>query len=63
MSLIIPAKSHPEVIIQAVAARDLSKAEAFAKSHGIPEVKGSYQGWFRFRYGIIHQLLTKFRHH
>jgi predicted dehydrogenase len=44
MSLTIPAKSHPEVIVQAVAARDRSKAEAFAKSHGIPEVKDSYQG-------------------
>jgi predicted dehydrogenase len=63
MSLIIPAKSHPEVIIQAVAARDRSKAEAFAKSHGIPEVKDSYQGWFHFWYGIIYQLLTKFRDH
>ncbi|KAG9606023.1 NAD(P)-binding protein, partial [Aureobasidium melanogenum] len=43
LSLIIPAKSHPEMIVQAVAARDRSKAEAFAKSHGIPEVKDSYQ--------------------
>ncbi|KAI4724320.1 hypothetical protein E4T49_07940 [Aureobasidium sp. EXF-10728] len=43
LSLIIPAKSHPEVIVQAVAARERSKAEAFAKSHGIPEVKDSYQ--------------------
>ncbi|KAL1302062.1 hypothetical protein AAFC00_002504 [Neodothiora populina] len=43
LALIIPAKSHPEVIIQAVAARDRRKAEAFAKSNGIPEVKGSYQ--------------------
>ncbi|KAI5200223.1 hypothetical protein AUEXF2481DRAFT_166114 [Aureobasidium subglaciale EXF-2481] len=43
LSLIIPARSHPEVIVQAVAARDRSKAEAFAKTHGIPEVKDSYQ--------------------
>ncbi|KAI5206101.1 hypothetical protein E4T39_02622 [Aureobasidium subglaciale] len=43
LSLIIPAKSHPEVIIQAIAARDRSKAEAFAKTHGIPEVKDSYE--------------------
>ncbi|KAH7322434.1 hypothetical protein B0I35DRAFT_476387 [Stachybotrys elegans] len=43
LTLIIPAKSHPEVIVQAVAARDRAKAEAFAKSHNIPEVKGSYQ--------------------
>lgn len=44
LALIIPSKSHPEVIIQAVAARDRQKAEAFAKSHGIPEVKDTYQG-------------------
>lgn len=44
MTLITPAKSHPEVIVQAVAARDRSRAEAFAKKHGIPEVKDSYQG-------------------
>lgn len=43
LSLIIPAKSHPEVIVQAVAARDKTKGEAFAKKHGIPEVKASYQ--------------------
>jgi predicted dehydrogenase len=44
MTLITPAKSHPEVIVQAVAARDRSRAEAFAKKHGVPEVKDSYQG-------------------
>lgn len=44
MALITPAKSHPEVIIQAVAARDRAKAEKYAKSNDIPEVKGSYQG-------------------
>jgi predicted dehydrogenase len=53
MSLIIPAKSHPEVIVQAVAARDRSKAEAFAKSHGIPEVKDSYQGQWSYQYGNL----------
>lgn len=44
MALIIPAKTHPEVIVQAVAARNRDRAEEFAKSHGIPEVKNSYQG-------------------
>ncbi len=44
MTLTIPAKSHPEVIIQAVAARDRDRAEKFAKKHGIPEIKDSYQG-------------------
>ncbi|KAH8890091.1 putative oxidoreductase [Thozetella sp. PMI_491] len=43
MALIAPAKAHAEVIIQAVAARDRKKAEAFAKKHGIPEVRDSYQ--------------------
>ncbi|GIK03713.1 hypothetical protein Aspvir_007787 [Aspergillus viridinutans] len=43
LALITPAKSHPEVIIQAVSARDRNKAEAFAKSHGIPEIKESYE--------------------
>jgi predicted dehydrogenase len=43
LSLIIPAKSHPEVVVQAIAARDRTKAEAFAKKHGIPEIKASYQ--------------------
>jgi predicted dehydrogenase len=43
MALIGPAKSNSEVIIQAVAARDRTRAEAFAKTHGIPEVRDSYQ--------------------
>ncbi|PYI00700.1 NAD(P)-binding protein [Aspergillus sclerotiicarbonarius CBS 121057] len=43
LSLIIPAKSHPEVIVQAVSARDRKRAEEFAKTHGIPEVKDSYE--------------------
>ncbi|KAJ3462077.1 hypothetical protein MRS44_010630 [Fusarium solani] len=43
MSLLTPAKSHPEIVIQAVAARDRKKAEEYAKANGIPEVKGSYQ--------------------
>ena len=44
MALIVPAKSHPEVIVQAVAARDKSKATAYAKKHGIPQVLDSYEG-------------------
>ncbi|KAI4211564.1 MAG: hypothetical protein LQ351_005605 [Letrouitia transgressa] len=43
MALIIPAKSHPEVIVQAVAARNHDRAVAFATKHGIPEVKNSYE--------------------
>ncbi|KAJ4250133.1 hypothetical protein NW762_011944 [Fusarium torreyae] len=42
-ALINPAKSHPDVIIQAVAARDRGKAEAYAKKHSIPQVIDSYE--------------------
>ncbi|KAF2656727.1 oxidoreductase domain-containing protein [Lophiostoma macrostomum CBS 122681] len=42
MALIIPAISHPEVIVAAVAARDPKKAEAFAKKHKIPIVHKTY---------------------
>ena len=44
LGLITPAKTHPEVIVQAVASRDHAKAEAFAKANGIPEVKNFHQG-------------------
>lgn len=43
MALINPAKSNPNVIIYAVAARDKTRAAAFAKKHGIPHVKESYE--------------------
>ncbi len=46
MSLIIPARTHPEVMIVAVAARDKKKAEAYAKRHGIPIVHENYDGMF-----------------
>ncbi|KAK3899890.1 hypothetical protein C8A05DRAFT_17748 [Staphylotrichum tortipilum] len=42
-ALIGPARSHPEVIVQAVAARSKDKAEAYAKKHGIPQVFDDYQ--------------------
>lgn len=41
--MITPAKSHPEVILQAISARDRTRAEAFAKKNGIPDVRDSYQ--------------------
>lgn len=44
LALLGPAKSHPEVIVQAVAARNRQKAETYAKANAIPEVKNSYQG-------------------
>lgn len=44
MAFITPAKDHPEVIVQTVAARDKSKAQAYAAKNGIPQVHDSYQG-------------------
>ncbi|KAL5513239.1 hypothetical protein ACEPAH_3637 [Sanghuangporus vaninii] len=44
-ALIRPAKSHPEVIVSAVAARDKGKAEAFAKIHGIPKAFSGVNGY------------------
>lgn len=55
MALILPAKSHPEVIIHAVAARDKTRAAAFAKKYGISVVKNSYDG-------APHSLLTYWQH-
>ncbi|KAE8555212.1 hypothetical protein EYB25_003760 [Talaromyces marneffei] len=43
MSLLRPAKTHPEVIIACVAARDRARAEEYAKKHGIEGVHDSYQ--------------------
>ncbi|PCG94101.1 Hypothetical protein PENO1_080150 [Penicillium occitanis (nom. inval.)] len=43
MALIAPAKSHPEIIVQAVSARNRARAEEFAKKNGIPEVRDTYQ--------------------
>jgi predicted dehydrogenase len=43
-ALIQPARSHPEVIVAAVAARDKKKAQAYAKKYNIPIVHKSYDG-------------------
>ncbi|KAJ5287255.1 Oxidoreductase N-terminal [Penicillium angulare] len=42
LALITPALSHPEVIVQAIAARDYTRASEFAKKHNIPDVRTSY---------------------
>jgi predicted dehydrogenase len=42
-SLIEPAERNPEVVVAAVAARDRSRAQRFARKHGIPQVYDSYQ--------------------
>lgn len=47
VALVTPAKSHPDIVVQAVAARDRDRAEAYAKKHGIPDVLESYQGKLR----------------
>lgn len=44
-AIITPAKSHPEVIIHAVAARDKSRADAFAKKYKIPKAYSGPQGY------------------
>lgn len=44
MSLILPAKTHSEIIIACVAARDRARAEKYAKKHGIEGVHDTYQG-------------------
>ncbi len=41
-ALINPAKDNPEVVVEAVAARDGSRARAFAAKHGIERVHDSY---------------------
>ncbi|KAK3369496.1 putative oxidoreductase [Lasiosphaeria ovina] len=43
MAIVVPAKSHPEVVVHAISARDRGRAEEFAKKHGIPVVRGTYQ--------------------
>jgi predicted dehydrogenase len=42
-ALIKPARNNTEAEVVAVAARDRSKAEAYAAKHGIPKVHGSYE--------------------
>ena len=43
LALIKPAKENPDVVVAAVAARDASRAQAFAAKHGIAHVHDSYQ--------------------
>src|SRR6185437_4914554 len=40
MALINPAKENADVVVAAVAARDVSRARAFAAQHGIASVHG-----------------------
>ena len=46
-ALITPAKSHADVVVSAVACRDKTRGEKYAKTHGIARVYSggkSYQG-------------------
>jgi hypothetical protein len=43
LALINPAEGNAEVVVAAVAARDVSRAEAFAAKHGIARVHDSYE--------------------
>jgi hypothetical protein len=46
-AIVLPAISHPEVELYAVAARDIGRAEIFAKKHGFKKWyggEGGYQG-------------------
>ncbi|KAF8878869.1 hypothetical protein BD779DRAFT_1553586 [Infundibulicybe gibba] len=45
IALISPAKSHPEVVVHAVAARDIARAEAYAKKYGIEKFYGGPRGY------------------
>ncbi|KIJ17808.1 hypothetical protein PAXINDRAFT_167776 [Paxillus involutus ATCC 200175] len=44
-ALITPARSHAEVEVYAVAARDITRAEKFAKKHGIKKWYGGKNGY------------------
>lgn len=42
-AFIRPAQTHGDVIISAIASRDLSSAQSMAKKYGIPLSFGSYE--------------------
>ena len=44
-AIIDPAKSHPDVEVYAIAARDIAKAEKFAKKHRIKRWFGGQNGY------------------
>ena len=41
----MPVQSHPEAVVYAVAARDLERARAYAKKHGIEKAYGGANGY------------------
>ena len=46
-ALISPARSHPDVVVYAVAARNQGKAEAFARKYAIEKVYSGPEGYQR----------------
>lgn len=44
IALVRPVKNHPDAVVYAVAARDKSRADDFAKMWGVEKAYGSYQG-------------------
>lgn len=42
LALVTPAKTHPEVVLKGIAARDRKRAEEFAKSYGVERVYDTY---------------------
>lgn len=44
-AMINTAKSHPEVVIAAVASRDASRGEKYARKHSIPTVYSGADGY------------------
>lgn len=60
-ALVLPAKSHPEVELYAIAARDISRAEKFAKKHGFKKWYGGkdgYQGRLDNMPSVVSTVLT-----
>ncbi|OPB38543.1 hypothetical protein A0O28_0016490 [Trichoderma guizhouense] len=60
LALFKPAKSHPEVIVQAISARNRKKAEEYAKTHGVLEVKDTYQGRLKVTGTTLRSATRKF---
>ncbi|KAI9450762.1 NAD-P-binding protein [Russula earlei] len=47
LGIVWPVKNHPDAVVEAVAARDQGRADAFAKRHGIPKAYGGPEAYQR----------------
>jgi predicted dehydrogenase len=69
VAFIVPARSHPEVIVAAVAARDKKRAEEHAKLYDIPIVHENYDGklfsppWIALPSCICHVIKLTHKYH